>query len=1091
MKCPNCHSDNTHYRSKKNNYICDECDFIFEPPEKQTHLRVFVSYGHDEYLPFAREVARHIKAKYGEVFFDEERIKAGTDWETYIEDGLNWVADAGISGRVLLIMTPYSVRRPRGYCLNEIAKALDNKIEIIPIMLVWTVPPLSIYRLQWLDLQKSANKNSISGTFDADFAKICEALEHPYLLDKEGGLNRLMEELEPLDFGADLTLYQNWFTGRKWLFDEVKKWLNAKNSSRLFFVTGMPGIGKTAIATQLLQNFPEIGAFHLCKKEDSEKSSTRRAICTLAYQLSTQLPEYREILLLKNIKKEIARCNDVALFDTLIIQPLNRCANSPDNPLVILIDGLDEASKDGHNPIAKFISNEFKKLPERFRMIIFSRPEEEVLLPLQSFNPYTLTSESAYNQQDIRSYLEKRLAPYRKNKSYECALNILQAQADGVFLYITYVCDEIEKGNLSLNEPHKFPKGLVAFYYDYFERKFGDKNHYRANIRPVFQLLLASTIPLNEKQIKRLLNWTTDRWDDFLFDIGSFLRISNDGFILPFHTSLYEWLTNKEKSGKLFFIDIEIGKQLIAEGLSPVLEKITNELQANRPPAEIDQELTESDGWNVSTFLSVLLPVALSLKDFRLFDTLYRFILDVRIFAYLYRMYCNDLYALFSRLNTHAIRWADYLCNQTARFIEQGYITQLSSILLNSECYSVLTKVNRQGLALTQQKEIRYELMNDLGRSYYRLGNENGMLACRYLESVLNQISLHSPGDEQALNKIRLQYAIALRDSGFLEKAFPLYKEIVAWYEKTGIEDADSSWAFSNFALSLYTYNRMNESLAYFRKAIAIRKKLYGENSEEVAWIYCCYQAVLFGSGEFEEALRIAGKAYRIYENRYGKDSVKLAWSLGNYGNMLVNLGSYEEAAKCYLRSIELNDSILPARERPHMYSLTMSNALATAYWLVGKKDEALGQMETVLEHKERIFGKHHPFLANSYLNFGIMSACEKAEEAAAYINKASIIYQEKFKDTAIDTIYAELTATAHRIRNNIGDNEREIINSLREKLASYPSYSFVHAYCDRLSYQLTGEESYGERMMKHPEFKNIRIYLTHNNESEIVLVLT
>ena len=117
-----------------------------------TRLRVFVSYGHDEYLPFARNVAIELALHGHEVWFDEDRLKPGGDWEAYIENGLDWVAEASSRGRVLLIMTPYSVRRPDGYCLNEIAKALDNRIKILPVMLVWTTPPLSIYRLQWLDM---------------------------------------------------------------------------------------------------------------------------------------------------------------------------------------------------------------------------------------------------------------------------------------------------------------------------------------------------------------------------------------------------------------------------------------------------------------------------------------------------------------------------------------------------------------------------------------------------------------------------------------------------------------------------------------------------------------------------------------------------------------------------------------------------------------------------------------------------------------------------------------------------------------------------------------------------------------------------
>src|ERR1700721_2627937 len=76
---------------------------------------------------------------------------AASDWEHYIEQGLEWVGGGQPPGRVVLLMTPHSVRRPDGYCLNEIARALGRDLPVIPVMVSDVEPPLSICRLQWLD----------------------------------------------------------------------------------------------------------------------------------------------------------------------------------------------------------------------------------------------------------------------------------------------------------------------------------------------------------------------------------------------------------------------------------------------------------------------------------------------------------------------------------------------------------------------------------------------------------------------------------------------------------------------------------------------------------------------------------------------------------------------------------------------------------------------------------------------------------------------------------------------------------------------------------------------------------------------------
>ena len=49
-------------------------------------------------------------------------IHLGCDWETGIAEGLNWAKEANDDGRMLLFITPHALRRPDGYCLNEIAR---------------------------------------------------------------------------------------------------------------------------------------------------------------------------------------------------------------------------------------------------------------------------------------------------------------------------------------------------------------------------------------------------------------------------------------------------------------------------------------------------------------------------------------------------------------------------------------------------------------------------------------------------------------------------------------------------------------------------------------------------------------------------------------------------------------------------------------------------------------------------------------------------------------------------------------------------------------------------------------------------------
>lgn len=89
MKCTHCDSEDTAYMAQFSSWICKKCDNPFVVVEDDSNkLQIFVSYGHDEYVLFARKVANELKIRGHEVWFDEEKLKPGTAWEEYIESGI-------------------------------------------------------------------------------------------------------------------------------------------------------------------------------------------------------------------------------------------------------------------------------------------------------------------------------------------------------------------------------------------------------------------------------------------------------------------------------------------------------------------------------------------------------------------------------------------------------------------------------------------------------------------------------------------------------------------------------------------------------------------------------------------------------------------------------------------------------------------------------------------------------------------------------------------------------------------------------------------------------------------------------------------
>jgi len=528
-------------------------------------MRVFLSYGHDEHAVLAARLKTDLEARNHQVWFDLDRLKPGADWEAYIEEGLEWVKADPDTGRVILLMTPHSVRRPEGYCLNEVARAVSEKLMVVPVMVVWSKPPLSICRIQWLDMQDCVPLEERESRYETKFPLLLEALAEGRL-DMEGALSRLLSVCQPLPFDADIAYHLRRFTGRQWIFDRIDRWLSDKEASRIFWITGSPGIGKTAIASWLCHHRPEVAAFHLCRHGHAQKSDPRRCVLSIAYQLASQLPEYGSRLSDLNLEEIVAESGARTLFDSLIVQPLSAGFPVPDSTHVILIDALDEATHDGRNELASFIATEFSKTPSWLRLIITSRPDPEVKHPLQGLDPYVVDADRPENREDIRAYLDRELQPYAGETAIDPqTIETIVERSEGIFLYVEWIRQELADGRLSVDRPDQFPQGLGGVYAGFFERQFPDLEVYEHEVVPALEVVAACREPVRIDMLSSIFGWDERSRARFCRALGSLFPVIEDR-VQPFHRSVTDWLTDADRAGPYFASEQEGHRQLAAVG---------------------------------------------------------------------------------------------------------------------------------------------------------------------------------------------------------------------------------------------------------------------------------------------------------------------------------------------------------------------------------------------------------------------------------------------------------------------------------------------------------------------------------------------
>jgi hypothetical protein len=508
-------------------------------------LKLFLSYGRDTFVEEVRALKVALEARGHQVWFDEEQLGIGLDWEDRIERGLEWC------DRVVLTMTPHSVRRPDGYCLNELAKALERQKTIIPILLT-DVPggaPTSICRIQYLDWRDAVPAAQKPDRFLVRMARLCEAIEQDKL-DFEGGQQRMLRILQPLNYLGDIERHVARFHGRKELFDRLRLWLDDPRAHQVVWLCGGSGLGKSAVAAMLAHQWGETGAVHFCVAGHVDKGDPRRAILSVAYQLSTYLDTYRARLMALDLEREIEK-DARALFDALLVGPLAGDFPVPEKPWLVVIDALDEATQtDGSNDLAELVGQEWRKLPRWLRLAVTSQPDIEVQTWMSDVPVILLAGDDAEQRSDVRAYLERELAEQDRSTT-ALVLDQMVERSEGAFQYVVLLLEEIRQGRCNPEDVIELPRGMQAAYLQTFKRRFVQTGVFEGQIQPMLALMLASPDPTPLAILAGALSVSVTEIRRRLGQLGSMVSIqSEQGARDPVwdtvrfsQSSLRSWLT--------------------------------------------------------------------------------------------------------------------------------------------------------------------------------------------------------------------------------------------------------------------------------------------------------------------------------------------------------------------------------------------------------------------------------------------------------------------------------------------------------------------------------------------------------------------
>jgi len=452
--------------------------------------------------------------------------------------------------------------------LDEISMARFNNRLIIPAMVIQCRPPLCIYRIDYVDLTEWKNPSR----YEQSMKRIIAVMDQK---DNVEGLHvGCIAHLKPLDFGAEVARFSRDFIGRERLLAEIDSWLE-KPESRVFFIIGDPGAGKSAIMARLVERHPQVVAYHFCISGLADSLNPNLFVRSIAAQLATQLDSYRHALESTELERILEK-DPGTLMRRLVADPLK--AEQAEKPVLILVDALDEASDHGQNDIAKVLYERLDDLPSWVRLVLSSRKVPKIMDRFNQYGPHEIDASENENLQDISAYLEKKFSePELASLFFDSRVEpkdiaaLLCKKGDGNFLYVTQAVEAIKRGRLDLRNAEAFPEGLIGVYSTFFNRLYPGGEGYES-VRQLLGVLLVARQPLSIERIVDFLEL-----DDFevrvnLQKLAAFFPERN-GLYQAFHKSVSDWLQGKVGQDMTFVVNVQASHRLIADKLLAAYQK--------------------------------------------------------------------------------------------------------------------------------------------------------------------------------------------------------------------------------------------------------------------------------------------------------------------------------------------------------------------------------------------------------------------------------------------------------------------------------------------------------------------------------------
>ena len=400
------------------------------------------------------------------------------------------------------------------------------------------------------------------------------------------------------DIDDDLEFFRSrWSDGTcAWIESDPAffNWQNEETETNVLWLFARPASGKSVllsfIVRELLATQDKVCAFYFFRFDDQAKRSLANCLRSLAYQIASQLPSYRQALLDMNLRTAgLQKLDARAVWQKLFVGALFKEEDLP--PIYMAIDALDEADDRG------FLLELFKTIPFAsipIKLIISSRPSPELELQFSRLKTKTTVDVLPLNKtdRDIRAFVGKEIELWHAPEDYKAQItNRLLQTGQNNFLWVSIVmrrvlqCVSMEEMETILDD---LPPDMENLY-QRMEARIEAKNVNLAKM--ILTWAACSRRPLTMEELAEFLQPESpgllQALDDTINRIcGQFVVVGSTKHLLMVHKTAREYLTKTTK-GRLAIDPIETHRFMFAKCMS-IMERMIPQRAQRRGFADSD-----------------------------------------------------------------------------------------------------------------------------------------------------------------------------------------------------------------------------------------------------------------------------------------------------------------------------------------------------------------------------------------------------------------------------------------------------------------------------------------------------------------------